>query len=308
MKKIKVGILYGGKSDEHDVSIMSAKNVFAAIDKSKYDPKLLYVKRDGSFNLGSLSKFDVIFPLIHGINGEDGTASGLLRFVGVSFVGADVLGSAVGMDKDVMKRLLKEAGLPIANFVTVRSMQELDVNKIVKILGLPLFIKPANQGSSVGVAKVKSKEDLGKAVRNAFKFDKKVLIEEFVKGREIECAVFGNRKPKVSLPGEIITTAEFYDYKAKYFDAQATRLEIPAKLSLLQIKAAQKLALETYRVLECEGFARVDLFFTGKKFLVNEINTIPGFTNSSMYPKLWEKSGIKYKDLITKLIELALEK
>ncbi len=307
-KKLKVGILYGGRSDEHDVSIMSAKNVFVAMDRKKYQPSMLYVKRDGTFNIAKLKNFDVIFPLIHGVNGEDGTVQGLLRFLGLPFVGADVVGSAVGMDKDVMKRLLQQAGIPVAKFVTLKSSKDLNVNRVVKELGLPLFVKPANQGSSVGVTKVKEKAALEKAVKNAFKFDSKVLVEEFVDGREIECSVLGNDKLSASVPGEIITHVEFYDYEAKYFNDKASELVIPAKLIRTQITTAQNLAMKAYEVLECKGLGRVDLFLSKRGFLVNEINTLPGFTNHSMYPKLWEHSGLSYKDLISKLIQLALER
>lgn len=352
-KKIKVGILFGGKSAEHEVSLRSAKNVIDAIDKDKYEPILIGIDKSGRWLRGDNSKFllntndpkliklnnsdrevalvpegngtlvelnnpneevvgdavGVIFPILHGPMGEDGTIQGLLKLANVPFVGASVLGSSIGMDKDVMKRLLRDAGILIAKFIVARENDEIIFDNIVKELGLPFFVKPANMGSSVGVSKVKNEQDFNLAMSTAFNYDRKVLIEEFIDGREIECSVLGNDKPNASVPGEIIAHEEFYSYEAKYIDEKGATLAIPAKLSDDSVKKVQDLAVKTFKVLECEGLARVDFFLkTDGEVLVNEINTIPGFTSVSMYPKLWEASGISYPDLIDKLIQLALER
>jgi D-alanine-D-alanine ligase len=243
--------------------------------------------------------------------GEDGTIQGLLKLANVPFVGAGVLGSAVGMDKDVMKRLLRDAGLPIAKFLTFHGsdLRALRFATVKKTLGVPLFVKPANLGSSVGISKVTDKDHFRRAIVDAFRYDNKIVIEEFIQGREIECAVLGNEKPVASLPGEIIVRHDFYSYEAKYIDDKGARFEIPARLPKAVVKKIRALALQAYRVLDCEGMARVDFFLrAGGKVLVNEINTIPGFTKISMYPKMWHASGISYPRLIDRLIELALER
>ncbi|WP_420580994.1 D-alanine--D-alanine ligase [Reichenbachiella sp.] len=342
-KKIKVGILFGGKSAEHEISLRSAKNVIEALDKNKYEPVLIGIDKNGhwlyndqtslilnadniekislnkeSENValipqsegqlsGTSQKIDVVFPILHGPMGEDGTIQGLLKLANIPFVGAGVLGSAVGMDKDIMKRLLRDAGLPIGKYVTIRSHQERPIfDSIVKQLGLPCFVKPANLGSSVGINRVDNEEQYNKALDEAFSYDHKVIIEEFVEGREIECAVLGNENPKASIPGEISFTHKFYSYEAKYLDDQGYKIDIPANISDEHIKAVQRIAIDTFQTLECEGFARVDVFLTkDDRLLVNEINTIPGFTQISMYPKLWEASGIAYSDLIDELLQLA---
>ena len=331
--KIILAILFGGQSAEHEVSIRSAKNIFEALDKEKYDPVLIGIDKNGDWHRSrdfsfsgnrvvlvkneivdssdpkKREKIDVVFPVLHGPFGEDGTVQGLLRLAGVLFVGAGVLGSAVGMDKDVMKRLLRDAGLPIGKFLVFRKSEKLDFDGIVKELGLPLFIKPANLGSSVGISKARNEEEFLAGAEEAFKHDRKIIIEEFVKGREIEVAVLGNDDPIASIPGEIVVHDDFYAYETKYLDENGATLEIPAKLSDDQIKKAQELAVKTFKILECEGLGRVDFFLKENgEFFVNEINTLPGFTSSSMYPKLWENSGIKYNELIDRLIQLALEK
>jgi D-alanine-D-alanine ligase len=251
---------------------------------------------------------DVAFPILHGPMGEDGTVQGLLKLANIPFVGAGVLGSAVGMDKDVMKRLLRDAGIPIANFVALRSHDARPpFGEVAEALGLPFFVKPANMGSSVGVRKVGSEAEYGPALDEAFSFDLKILIEEFVEGREIECAVLGNEEPIASGVGEIRSTHEFYSYEAKYIDENGAALDIPADLDGETTDKARALAVETFKVLCCEGLGRVDMFL--KKdgtILVNEINTIPGFTRISMYPKLWEAAGVSYADLIDRLIRLAI--
>lgn len=341
--KINVAILFGGRSAEHEVSIRSAQNVYEAIDKEKYQPILIGIDKVGQWLLnsdqnlktlfvdnngdrvalipgsnGQLLNFskpdqklnvDVVFPVLHGPFGEDGTIQGLLKLANIPFVGAGILGSAVGMDKDVMKRLLKEADIPVAKFLVFHDFQSVDYYKVLKQLGLPFFIKPANLGSSVGISKVKSKDDFKKAITEAFQFDSKIIIEEFIEGREIECSVLGNDKPKASVPGEIIVKAEFYSYDAKYVDENGAVLKVPAKLPTSLITKIQDMAVKAYQVLCCEGMARVDFFVkNNKEVFVNEINTIPGFTSISMYPKLWEASGLSYTQLIDKLITLALER
>ena len=350
-KRIRVGILFGGKSAEHEISLLSAKNVIDAIDKTRFQPVLIGIDKAGRWVTNEPSKFlldsadpkliklnksdstgvalvpqssgkltdldtsgldesvDVVFPILHGPMGEDGTIQGLLKLANVPFVGAGVLGSAVGMDKDVMKRLLRDAGLPVPKFQVFHRKHPPAFDAVTKGLGLPVFVKPANLGSSVGISKAKDKAGFEKAVKEAFRYDSKILIEESIKGREIECAVLGNDDPKASVPGEIIPSHEFYSYEAKYLDEDGARLEIPAKLDATTVKRVQELAVNTFKALSCEGMGRVDFFLTTDGSLyVNEINTIPGFTKISMYPKMWEASGIGYTDLISRLIELAMER
>ena len=351
MDKTRVGIICGGRSAEHEVSLQSAKNIIEAIDRSKYEVVLIGIDRTGQWFLGDSAQFllnadnpklialnksndllsfvpgknkltsqsggeatgpiDVIFPVLHGPHGEDGTMQGLLKLANIPFAGASVLGSAVGMDKDVMKRLLGAAGIPIARFRAYRrSMQEqIDFDQIEELLGMPCFIKPANMGSSVGVSKAFDHETFVAGVEEAFRYDHKIIIEEFVRGREIECAVLGNDNPIVSLPGEVFPEHDFYTYEAKYIDESGARLQYPADLPEHLIQELQQLAVESFQAIECEGMARVDCFLTEHNtFVVNELNTIPGFTKISMYPKLWEISGIPYTELIDRLIQLALER
>lgn len=349
MSMLKVGIIFGGKSAEHEVSLRSAKNVIEAMDKDKYEPVLIGVDKTGRWHLiqngemfsaGSDPKFpklkeaaqgaafvpqgggkivdpetgvietvDVVFPILHGPFGEDGTVQGLLKLANVPFVGAGVLGSAVGMDKDVMKRLLRDAGIPIGKFFTVTDNEPVSFETTVEKLGLPFFVKPANLGSSVGVSKVKDKSEFEKAIADAFNYDRKIILEENIIGREIECSVLGNDEPVASVPGEIIPKHDFYSYEAKYLDDNGAALQIPANLPEQIVKNIQTLAIKTYKVLSCEGLGRVDFFLKSNgEALVNEINTIPGFTSISMYPKMWEASGISYSRLIDRLIELALER
>jgi len=256
-------------------------------------------------------RLDIIFPVSHGRFGEDGTVSGLLKLANIAFVGAGVLGSAVGMDKDVMKRLLRDAGIPIGRFITVNrySSKEISFEDARAELGLPLFVKPANLGSSVGIHKVTERAAFERAVRDAFNYDNKILIEEFIMGREIECSVLGNENPIASVPGEILPRHEFYSYEAKYLDENGAVLDIPAKLPPATSERIRQLAIKTFSTLCCEGMARVDFFLrNGEEIIVNEINTIPGFTRISMYPKLWEATGISYSELIDRLIQLAIER
>src|SRR6266704_3317029 len=350
-KKIRVGIVFGGRSAEHEVSLQSAKNIIDAIDTNKYEVVLIGIDKKGQWHLNEESRFllpitksglpelpitgenlalvpgkqnnqvvaisgeqtlgslDVIFPVLHGPFGEDGTVQGLLKLANIAFVGAGVLGSALGMDKDVMKRLLREAGIPIARFIAVNrySQKEIGFDYAREQLDLPLFIKPANLGSSVGIHKVKDREGFERAIRDAFNYDNKILIEESISGREIECSVLGNDYPIASVPGEILPRHEFYSYEAKYLDENGAVLEIPAKLPSEISDHIRELAIKTFSVLCCEGMARVDFFLrNGKEIIVNELNTIPGFTRISMYPKLWEATGIYYSELIDNFVELAI--
>jgi D-alanine-D-alanine ligase len=306
--KLKIGVLFGGKSAEHEVSVNSARNVIKALDKTKYQITPIKINKDGKFDFSNIKNFDVIFPVMHGPFGEDGSMQGLLKLAGVPFVGPSVLGSAVSMDKDVTKRLLRDAGIPIGKFITLKLGEKINFNKVKKELGLPLFIKPANMGSSVGVSKVRNDKEFKKAISEAFKYDTKVIIEEFIDGREIECALLGNDMPMASIPGEIIANQDFYSYDAKYID-EGSVAEIPAKIDKNTTKKIQELAIKTFKILNCEGMSRVDFFLKKNgDVLVNEINTIPGFTNISMYPKLWEASGIPISKLLDRLIELAIER
>lgn len=313
-KKLKIAVLYGGKSAEHDVSVESAKNVMAAMDKNKYIILPIEIDRQGKRHAilaGEMKNADVIFPVLHGSYGEDGAVQGLCRLLDKPFVGCGVLGSAIGMDKEATKRLLYEAGISVAKFITIYSHQTaiVDWGKVKRELGVPVFIKPANSGSSVGISKAKNEKQFREAIKLAFAHDNKILIEEYIKGREIECAVLGNENPIASTLGEVIPKHEFYSYDAKYIDPNGAVLEIPAKIPKKLADKIQKLALKTFKILYCEGMARVDFFLKENgEILVNEINTIPGFTKISMYPKLWEASGVSYSDLIDKLIKLAIEK
>lgn len=340
--KIRLLILCGGKSVEHDVSLMSARNVIKALNKDKYKIELIRIDKQGvwqSINLSLLTsnkslslnkknsvaynyferylsldrevarKIDVIFPILHGPMGEDGTVQGFLKLANIPFVGAGVLGSAVGMDKEVAKRLLRDAGLPIAKFLTCQKYEKNKIffEEVKRELSLPFFIKPANSGSSVGISKVHNKKEFVEAVTTAFRYDNKVIMEEYIEGREIECSVLGNERPQVSVCGEIIPHEEFYSYQAKYINATGASLVIPARLTRNLEKKIQHLSIKIFQVLNCEGMARVDFFVTKQeKIYINEINTIPGFTSISMYPRLWEASGISYPKLIDTLIELAL--
>ncbi len=318
-RKLRVGILFGGRSSEHDVSLQSAKNVLAAIDRKKYRVIPMKIPRSGRFDMRAVRRFDVVFPVMHGTYGEDGTMQGFLKLLGVPYIGPDVLGSAVGMDKDVSKRLLRDAGIPIADFIVLRRGDPPSPRlrgarslcpswtEVRRRLGPIVFVKPANQGSSVGVGKARTDRELARAVKEAFRYDRKILIEEAVDGREIECAVLGNEHPRASMLGEIIPRHEFYSYEAKYLDENGAALDIPARLPERLVDKGRALAIRACRTLGLEGMARVDFFLTNNgRFLVNEANTIPGFTRISMYPKLWEASGLPYRRLIDELIRLAV--
>ncbi|MGI9515235.1 MAG: D-alanine--D-alanine ligase, partial [Anderseniella sp.] len=318
--------------DKYDVALIGIDKAGAWLlpDQSQYllnatDPKLIKLNNENRESValvpqsgGKLSNLsggdvrssvDVVFPILHGPFGEDGTVQGLLKLAGVPFVGAGVLGSAAGMDKDVMKRLLRDADIPIARSLTFRHGNVLDFEAISGEIGLPLFVKPANMGSSVGVHKVTGQDTFDEAVQDAFAYDTKILIEEFIEGRELECAVLGNLEPEASVVGEIIPSHDFYSYEAKYIDEHGAGLEIPADIPDTVSEKIRDLAIRTFQTLECEGLGRVDCFLKSDgEIIVNEINTIPGFTKISMYPRLWEASGVSYTDLISRLIELGLER
>ncbi|PYT96414.1 MAG: D-alanine--D-alanine ligase A [Acidobacteria bacterium] len=347
-KRLRVGILFGGRSGEHEVSLASAASVIRGLDLDKYEAVPIGITKEGHWLVGSAAqkmlpevlkggqrvvmaadptdaalipldrssggqRMDVVFPVMHGTYGEDGTIQGLLDLAGLPFVGAGVLGSAIGMDKDVSKRLLQVAKIPVVPWIAVqRADWERDPKEIQKAIEkkfkYPMFVKPATLGSSVGMTKVHSREELAPALNLAAEFAMKILVEKCIVGREIEVSVLGNHDPKASIPGEIVPHREFYDYRAKYLE-EGSQILIPAKLKPAQVKTIQEYAVEAFRALELSGMARVDFFLEkkGGKIYLNEVNTIPGFTSISMYPKMWEASGISFRELIDTLIELALE-
>jgi D-alanine-D-alanine ligase len=357
-RKLKIGVLYGGRSGEHDVSLCSAASVITALDKTKYDIVAIGIDRDGRWfvqdkpeiitdrhfgRIMSLKKtglwlvnhfeeqnrlhlynlvgskeqmaIDLIFPVLHGTFGEDGTLQGLLELAMVPYVGVDVAGAAIGMDKDIAKRLLMEAGIPVVPWITLgRRQWEGQSKKILREtlahLGLPLFVKPLCTGSSVGVVKVKKENELCAAVEYAFQYDTRVMIEKGIDCREIECAVLGNDVPEASVLGEILPNHDFYSYEAKYLDPEGAKMSIPAKLPAKLATSIRRCALAGYAALNCNSMARVDFFLDRKTndFYLNEINTLPGFTSISMYPKLWEATGLPYGKLLDLLIKLALER
>jgi D-alanine-D-alanine ligase len=347
-KRLRVGILFGGRSGEHEVSLASAASVIRGLDPDKYEPVPIGITKEGHWLVGASAqkllpeilrtgqrvtmtadptdaalvpldrsggghRLDVVFPVMHGTFGEDGTIQGLLDLAGLPFVGAGVLGSAIAMDKDVAKRLLQAAKIPVVPWLTVhRHDWERDPNTIQQAIEkkfkFPVFVKPATLGSSVGMTKVHSRPELAPAIALAAEYAMKILVERAVAAREIEISVLGNHDPKASVPGEVVPHREFYDYAAKYLE-EGTQLLIPANLKPAQVKTIQKHAVAAFRALELSGMARVDFFVEkkGGKIFLNEVNTIPGFTSISMYPKMWEASGIPFRELIDTLIELALE-
>ena len=347
-KRLRIGVLFGGRSGEHEVSLASAASVIRGLDPEKYEAVPIGISKDGRWLVGlgaqkmlpevlrsgqrvvlpadpnaaalvplgethaGALRVDVIFPVLHGTFGEDGTVQGLLELAGLPYVGAGVLASAVGMDKDVQKRLYQQAGLPVAECLCIlRADWEKSRAKVQHAVEqrfrYPLFVKPATLGSSVGMTKVHDREGLPAALDLAAEFAQKILVERTIRGREIEVSVLGNEDPKASVPGEIVPHREFYDYTAKYLE-EGTRLIIPARLTRAQVRRFQDYAVRAFRAIECTGMARVDFFLehrTGRTYL-NEINTIPGFTSISMYPKLWEATGLSFRELVDRLIELAL--
>jgi len=353
MSRLWVGVLFGGRSGEHAISIRSSRYVVDSIDRSRFDMVLVGIDRAGGWHLcsethyrtierevtgagtikvvavpragrcglldpdnpgRSLPEIDVVFPILHGPYGEDGTIQGLLDLLDVAYVGPGVLGAALCMDKDVCKRVLRDAGLPVVPFETVTDRRWSREPGAVRVaaarLGTPLFVKPANLGSSLGVARVTSAAELDRAVERALSLDSKVLIERAIDGREIECAVLGNDEPQASVPGEIVPGEAFYSFDDKYADDSRARLLIPAPLAENLREQVRELAVRAFTALQCAGMARVDFFLekTTGQLYINELNTIPGFTSISMYPKLWETSGVSADVLVTRLIELALER
>lgn len=346
MAKLRLGVIFGGLSREHEVSVNSAAHVIdAASDRFEVVPigvtktgawltpaetqhqldapaepfaKAMELERANGIlarpeALAVLNEIDAAFPLIHGTFGEDGTLQGFLELAGIPYAGAGVAASAIGMDKGLMKRLLKQAGIDVVDFIVVRSMQYHSEQRAVTdaietSIGYPAFVKPANGGSSVGVSKVHSREDIGRAMCTAFQYDRKVLVEQGVTAREVECAVLGNDDPQPSPIGEIRYTREFYDYEAKYLDP-TTQLVIPAEITSETAEQIQELAVRGYRALDCAGMGRMDFFLTedGDIYL-DEINTLPGFAPTSMYPMLWQQAGLSYADLIGKLVDLGIER
>lgn len=350
-KRLTLGIFCGGRSGEHEVSVRSAESVFRAVDRNKFDPVVIGITKEGfwhlpddpvamfekgvvlpetgkpvtilaqpgenpfiSFDGEPLPKLDVVFPVLHGPYGEDGTIQGLLELARIPYVGAGVMASAVGMDKVMMKKVFRQAGLPVVDdiFVTrdfIREKNDEALDHIEERIPYPCFVKPANLGSSVGVCRAQNREELRKSLEVAAEFDSKVVVEKGVTAREIECSVLGNDDPICAVPGEVITPTGFYDYETKYI-TDDSELVIPADLTEEQVEKIHQLAAGAYTSIECSGLARVDFFLlkdTGE-ILVNEINTLPGFTSISMYPKMWEAAGLPYPELITRLVELALER
>jgi D-alanine-D-alanine ligase len=313
--KLRVAVLQGGRSGEHEVSLRSAQSIMQAMDPSRYEVVPFTIDKQGKWSPrpilpepGANAGIDVVFPALHGTFGEDGTVQGLLELADLPYVGAGVLSSSLSMDKELMKRVCRERGLPVVEYATL-SRANLDAAEVCKQFGFPMFVKPANLGSSVGISKAHNCAELDAALQLAAQFDRKIIVERAVVGQELECAVLGNDDPVASQPCEILPSREFYDYEDKYLLDRA-KFELPARISPDETEALRRLAVECYRAVECSGMARVDfLLETSSGMLyINEINTIPGFTSISMYPKMWEYSGIPMPKLIDKLIELALER
>jgi D-alanine-D-alanine ligase len=310
--KLRVAVLYGGRSGEHEISLRSAESIIAAMDPRRYDVQRILITKEGHWDPRAISPdpsdnmgIDVVFPVLHGTFGEDGTVQGLLELAGLPYVGAGVLASSVSMDKDVMKRLMRERELPVVDYVTLYPGWK--ENGLYNRFPYPVFVKPCNLGSSVGISKVKTPAELLPAIELAAQYDRKILVERGIIGREFECSVMGNDEPKAAVPCEILPFKEFYDYEDKYLLGKS-RTVLPADLTAEQTREVQRLAIACYRAVECEGMARVDFLMEAAsgKFFINEINTIPGFTSISMYPKMWEAAGVPYAKLIDRLIELAL--
>jgi D-alanine-D-alanine ligase len=314
--KTRVAVIYGGRSGEHEVSLRSAKSIIDAMDPEKYKVLHYLISKEGKWSPRPIvpeprgnPEIDVVFPVLHGTFGEDGTMQGLLELAELPYVGAGVLASSASMDKEVMKRLAKERGLPVVDYLVMSSKDVSNLEGICSRFEFPVFVKPANLGSSVGISKARNCEELKPALELAASYDRKVIVERGIIGREFECSVLGNDDPVAAVPCEILPSKDFYDYDDKYLLEKAETV-IPANLSPEQTAELQKLAVECYRAVDCEGMARVDFLLenaTGKLY-INEINTIPGFTSISMYPKMWEYSGLAMPQLIDRLIELALER
>jgi len=314
MKKT-IAVLYGGRSGEHEISIRSAKSIIAALDPEKYNVREIFISKEGAWQPAPLLPapnanpgIDVVFPALHGTFGEDGTMQGLLELADLPYVGPGVLSSALAMDKEVMKRVCRAHSLPVVDFI-VQFRGALDAAAIESQFGYPVFVKPANLGSSVGVAKAKDRATLEAALNAAAQYDRKIIIEKAVIGREFECSVLGNETIEASIPCEILPSREFYDYEDKYLLDKAV-IELPAKLTEEQTQEMRRLAVAACKACEVEGMSRVDFLMDGAtgRIFINEVNTIPGFTSISMFPKMWEHSGIPYAQLLDKLIELAIQR
>jgi D-alanine-D-alanine ligase len=355
-EKINLGIILGGRSGEHEVSLMSSRSVLSVLDENKYDVTQIGIDHDGAWWSGDdvisamekkntknlyrvfltpepnhpilfkrlkengnevitpVAELDVVFPVLHGTFGEDGALQGFFEMADIAYVGAGVVGSAVGMDKSIFKDVMRANGIPVVDWVVfTRKYVETDINILIEkseqIAPYPLFIKPANLGSSVGITKAKNRSDLLEGIMEAARYDRRVLVERGLEAREIEVSVLGNENPRASIPGEIVPSDEFYSYNAKYVDGES-KLFIPAPISDALSEKIREIAIKTYKAIDCAGMARVDFLLdkqTGELF-INEVNTIPGFTSISMYPKLWEASGVSYSDLVDELIALAIER
>ncbi|HSP68303.1 MAG TPA: D-alanine--D-alanine ligase family protein [Bryobacteraceae bacterium] len=308
---LRVAVLCGGRSGEHEISLRSAESIMAGLDRARYEVQRIFITPQGHWQPRAISPepggnpgIDVVFPVLHGTFGEDGTVQGLLELADLPYVGAGVLASAVSMDKEVTKRLLAERGLPIVEYVTVTRERRDKIS-----LPFPLFVKPANLGSSVGISKAKNCAELEAALELAARYDRKVLVERGITGREFECSVLGSQQPLAAVPCEVIPSREFYDYEDKYL-LDAAKLIVPAPLTPEQTAGMQRMAIAAYQAVECEGMARVDFLMetASGKLYINEINTIPGFTSISMYPKMWEAAGVPFGELLDRLIELALDR
>jgi D-alanine-D-alanine ligase len=310
-----VAVIYGGRSGEHEISVRSAESILKAMDRAKYEIAEYFISKEGKWRPGPIlpepgahPDIDVVFPVLHGTFGEDGTVQGLLELADLPYVGAGVLASSLAMDKEMMKRVCHERGLPVVEYVTLLR-GAMDTGEVMARLPFPVFVKPANLGSSVGISKAKNRAELDKAVALAAEYDRKVIVERGIMGREFECSVLGNQQPEASLPCEVMPSRDFYDYEDKYILDKA-RFKLPADLPQEKTAELRRLAVKCYRAVECEGMARVDFLLEGatERLYINEINTIPGFTSISMYPKMWEHTGLAYPKLIDRLIELALER
>ncbi len=313
LNKLRVALVYGGRTGEHDISHRSAESIARGLDPAKYDLRHITISREGKWSPGPIlpepgahPDIDVVFPILHGTFGEDGTIQGLLELADLPYVGAGVMASSISMDKEMMKRVCRERGLPVVDYVAF-TRHNIDAHAVP--FDFPVFVKPANLGSSVGISKAHDCCELESALKLAAEYDRKIIVERSITGREFECSVLGNEHPEAAIPCEILPSKEFYDYEDKYLLNQA-RTELPARLSPEQTGELRRLAVECYKAVECEGMGRVDFLVetaTGQLF-INEINTIPGFTSISMYPKMWEYSGLAYPKLLDRLIELALER
>ena len=315
LQKIRVALLFGGRSGEHEISLRSAESVRKALDPAKYEVTDFYITKEGKWQPRAIvpepnanADIDVVFPVLHGTFGEDGTVQGLLELAGLPYVGAGVLASAASMDKVVTKRLCRDAGLPVVPYLVLRR-GEFDAESLELPFHFPVFVKPANLGSSVGITRVKCACDLPQALLTACQFDRKILVEQGITGREFECAVLGGPTPRASIPCEVLPSQDFYTYEDKYLLNEA-RIDLPPRLRPSEITEIQRLATAGFQAVDCEGMARVDFLMDGQtgEFFVNEINTIPGFTSISMYPKMWEYSGLPYTQVLDTLIDMALHR